>query len=486
MFDMSRNYMPYPHGSILQDVLMRMRAEGTNGSRFGLVGCRDILVSENRTNSIIAREFGLSQIIGDQPDYNADKDHPIEYDDEAVELSVQERGNDYYRRLEDIDYRWIERYARAVIIGFRRNRGGMSQEKKDTYEVGYMTDLETGESQLATDFELVERRYSVEEQLDAAMKLPYIIKALQQGSEKYGMHLLSFVIAKAALLSQGGSNNFSASDFVKQGVYKVNARGDIERACTITDNNDTHSQYGFRYVMKWICGDFPENRFYKLASELVYIAEILGVDLAKEDATKYTRKVVENAACSYLATNKEYIEDRGYGDPRIEELLKEENLFKAVRSFEFEDEVESSVEFSVKEKADLVGMLVSDLNQLSSLDEKKNPKLEREWGTERMQVVDAFLQLFTQGRHSIADYEVHKGLLWIPGKQTYATQEGGKLTDEPMYQHMRGVFTVSGQFVFLMSDLNCSRLAYVSLKKAIIAMKAGVKAGVEYVSISSR
>lgn len=486
MFDVSCSYHPYPCRSIVMDVLMRRRSEGEAGSFFNLPGCRDILVYDKR-NVGLAMNYELSRILEGMADYNADKDHPVDWSEEAAQESAQDREGDYYRRLEDIDIRWIEAYARNVIVGFRVNKSGLTKEKKENCEGGYMTDIETGETILATDLEVVDHPFTMEERLEAETKLPYVLKLLHQGSEKYGVHLLSFIIAKVGLLgrSSGIQRSFTAIDYVRYGVYKMQGDGHIGRQCIITDNNDTHSTYGFRFAMAWISGMYPDDFYYKAANDLIHIADVLEVDLEKEDPLQYDKPIIESVVCQYLATNKEYIESGGYGDPKVLELLKADNLFRVVQdvSREAEYEVRSLTE---EEKADIIGTCVSSYNERVSLATKKNLKCDSDWGVDRMDVVDEFLRFQTKGTHSICEYEERKSLLWNPKKQAYIRFKGETVTDLAAYRNTWGYLSTSGNLVLQNDILTDNIILYVSLSEYLEVARMGRKAEVRYVSILCR
>lgn len=483
MFDVSSSYYPYPCRSIVMDVLMRRRSEGTAGSFFGLPGCRDILIYDKR-NVGLAMNYELSRILDGMADYNADKDHPVDWSEEAVEDGAWDRGGDYYRRLEDIDIRWIEAYARSVIVGFRVNKGGLTKEKQENCEGGYMTDLETGETFLAADLEVTEHLFTTEERLEAEMKLPYVLKLLQQGSEKYGMHLLSFVIAKVALLSRSAGMHqvFTAVHYVRHGVYRMQGDGSIGRQCVITDNNDTHSVYGFRFVMAWISGLYPDDFYYKAALDLMHIAEVLGVNLAEEDPLQYDKNIMESVVCQYLATNKEYVESGGYGDPKVLELLKTENLFRVAQDVSEEPEYEPQG-MTEEEMVDVLGTCVSSYNERMSLVTKRDIRSNPDWGVERMDVVDRFLRMQTKGVHGICEYEERKALLWNPRRQAYIRFRGVAVTDIPAYQDTWGYVSTSGNLVLQNDILEDNTIVYVSLSEYMAEARVGRKAGVRYVSI---
>ena len=482
MFDNSSSYQPYPCGSIVKDVLMRMRSEGVGGSFFGLQGCRDILVNDKR-NAGLAADYELSRILEGMADYNADKDHPVEWSEEASQESAQERAGDYYRKLEEIDIRWIEAYARNVIVGFRLNKNGLTKEKRENYEGGYVTDIETGESMLAADLEIIEHQFTLEERVEAETKLPYVLKLLHQGSERYGMHLLSFVIAKVGLLARSSRSSFTAADYVRYGVYKMNGDGTIGRQCVITDNNDTHSIYGFRFVMAWIGGRYPDDYYYKAAMELQYIAEVLGVDLENENPTKYDKPLIERVVCQYLATNKEYIEAGGYGDPKVLELLKEENLFRVARDMSGGEQEQDGQVLTEDDLAEILGTCVCSYNDRMSLLWEKNQKCEMDWGVERMRVVDRFLRQHTKGEHVLAEYEERKSLLWNSRSQKYVRFRGCVFTDDPLFQNAWGYLSITGNFIFSHKVMEDNMIIYVSLAEYLKAAALGRKAEVKYVSI---
>jgi len=476
MFDVSRRIFPYPQRSILEDVLMRSCEDGVDGSMFGLRGCRELLREQFRGKN---EQYAVEDIISSAADFNADKMHPVDWSEDVANLGVTERPAEYYRRLEDIDERWVHKYVENVLIGFKLHRDGVTKLRQESYEVGYVTDLETGESMIATDLELEESAYSHIERDAAVLKLPYLLRMLQQGSIKARIHLLSMVIAREKLLKTSSRESYSAIDFVRAGVYRMGMDGTIGRMCVSTDNNDTNNEFqGLRYAMKWVSGVFPEDVYYKAANELVYVTQVLGIDLAEENPLDYSQTVVEGALCQYLASNKEFIEAKGYGDPKVRKLLETENLFTVVRSVsEVDDETDRPL--SRVELTEVLADCVNDQYVRNSAGKEVNS----EWGVLRPKVVAEFLETISNGKYNIASYSQENTLLWSEQKGRYAGYPVRDVVRDARYAGRLGYFSLTGNFVIQNNVLDEGYIVYISMEEYLAKRKTGEEVHIRYVEV---
>ncbi len=475
MFDISRKVLPYPQRSILEDVLMRSREDGISGSMFDLTGCRELLKEQFRGRN---EQYAVEDIIRNAADFDADKMRPVDWSEEVAELGAMDRSKVYPRRLEDIDERWIHKYVENVLIGFKLHRDGVTKLRQDSYEVGYVTDLETGESIIATDLELEGAVHSHTERDSAVMKLPYLLRLLHQGSVQARIHLLSMVIAKEKLMESGVCKSYSAVDFVRVGVYRMELDGRIGRRCVSTDNNDTNNEYqGLRYAMKWISGAFPEDTYYKAANELVYMTQVLGIDLTKENPLDYDQAVVEGALCQYLASNKEFIEARGYGDPKVRELLKAENLFTVVKSFSEDEDEDRPLS-----KAELIEVLANCVNtqyMCNSVGKERN----EEWGVLRPKLVAEFLDVISSGKYSMSSYSQENTLLWSDKSSRYAGYPVREVINDARYARKLGYFSLTGNFIIQNDVIEEGCIIYINMAEYLAKRKTGEEVMVRYVEV---
>lgn len=330
MFYTDAYEIPYPSRSILEDVLSRERGDYEN-STTGLPGCRDILRGQLGDK---AGDYPLETILQNLDDYNAEKQKP---DDSEVGSTAMSERDDYYTRLEDIPEDYIRKYVTNALIGFKLRDDGLRSLKNNSLAAAYLEDNDEDKFFIETDLEETVKDVSPEKLLEAKKMLPYHLKVLADGSKEHGGHLLSFIIASLRINDKG--YNWAPRFFVSMGVYSVNPEtGAISSEFVIDDNKRVENNgYGFRRCYQWIKGEINDI-YYKSYKELLGIAEILGIDLKREDPRDYDIGVVEKATCLYIAKNEEFINGIGRADRSILDLIEDGRIFKAMKSLKVDKE----------------------------------------------------------------------------------------------------------------------------------------------------
>ncbi len=464
MIDLTCGRYYYPHRSILKDVLSRSNTD-VSSSLFGLPGCREILVKQNAD----LNEYDLDVILRGAKDYDASKNCPTDRNDSELELSASERRSDYYTRVEDIDPRWIHDYARDVIIGFRKNNSGLKTEKKLDYEVNYFVDNETGDSRLATDFEIQQEKYSVAETVEAKRKLPYVLKVLHNGSKIYGISLLSVLIAYL--------RHKAKNDSVKPGkiatencIWRVTYDGQFSSLCTPQDNAYAYEgKRGYRYIMSWILDAFDDpadkaamEKYTRACSDLIHIADVLGVKLADEEPTDYGKDVIDKATCLYLESNKTFIQDKIEADPELLKLLTKEQLFSCL-THEVEDEKQR---LSVSELAEVTAQTVNIVSIRQAFEHKKRPDMcHTAFSVSRVKLVDEFLVQKLHVDRGISKYEQRDNCLYNTERNDFVYLSGRSFTNQSEFMDSRYIISVTGNLVLLDEDIVVNRgiLRYISI-----------------------
>jgi len=470
MFYNADKIVPYPCRTIMEDVFMRQPGD-YKGSTTLKDGCADLLSEQFKNTSNI---YTLSEILEGSADFNASKARPND-DDIDGDSSASDRL-DYYDRLEDIDDKWIRQYATQVIIGFKTNNNGKRKVDYESKELEAFYD-EEGRIISYSDLEEMEMDFTAEEIREAKVKLPYNLKVLQEGSEQYRAHLLSFIIAMERHAKVYGDTYMTPRHFVEQGVYKVSPAGHITGEFSIQDNTSTYStEWGFRPTVEWACGK-RLDRFYEAYKDLLRVTDILGVDLAMEDPLEYDKDYVDKAVCTYLATNEEYIEAFGYGDPRIIELLKTENLFDVISEVSEEKVVPITVEPS--RYHEVIAMT------LDSVYAK-----ERGWRP-RPELVSEFLAELqkekapTEKRLTASDLMFNKGVVMTgEGRPIYIKLARFLVKEQVESENMRGILTSAGKIIVDEDISKKQQLRVFDVKDALGVLRGELNVrSLSYVSV---
>lgn len=324
MFYTNNRRYAYPSRTILEDVLSRYSNQYA-GSTTGLTGCRELLREQLGDKSSL---YTLEQILAGYSDYNAMRSRPN--DDTDIDGYASDRS-EYYTRLEEIDARFVHKYALEVIIGFKKNNNGRQRIDYASKTAGYFMDEESGSLLSGADIAEVDERYTPAQMEEAKAQLPYLLKVLQLGSQAYHSHLLSFIIAREQIRER--DLPLLPKNFVGFGVYKLNHDGSIGRKYEISDNTNTYDEkqgYGFRATIAWVCGK-RKDTYYDAYERLLHVLEILEINITNENPLDYGKDVVEEAVCTYLATNEEFIADYGMADKNLVGLLKKDSMFNVVK-----------------------------------------------------------------------------------------------------------------------------------------------------------
>lgn len=427
MFWTDDKIMTYPNMSVLEDVLTR------NGDpdewSFSPYRGQCSLLEEQFKNSPYSLLVTVKNIVNSCPDFSPQKAKAN--DDGANREYGASDAEQYYTRLEDIDEEFIVKYALNAIIGYKINNSGVKQVAKQMETISKWYDSEDDDYTSPTDYVETEEDFTVEEVLEAKQKLPYVLKQLWEGSLKYKGSLLSFVIAaeKYYRVSKSGMV-VRPRDIVGYGVYRIDANGNPVSRFVIEDNTGNI----FRTLYSWVTGEFPNDIYYKAYHELIRVCQILDIDITKEDARWYTKDVIKNALCTYLASNEEYLETYGFVNKEIIKMLKPDALFKVAGRLAQDEDAFSTV--SAENVLDEIKMVVNKLRW-------KRPK---EW-SEKPELVEAFLKHYNvnveECQTDIRRYDVSRGILENLDTTTLCVNVSGVLPTK------WAVVSVSGHLIAL-------------------------------------
>ena len=326
MFYVADKVLTYPCKSILEDVLSREGA-ATKESFSPFHGLNKLMMSLTRGNGNIP--YTVKEIISSgRRDFSANKARPnddgADREDSAYEVS------DYYRRLEDIDDDFVVKYVKQVLTGFLWDENGKRRidGRFQTFEL-----WEDEEDGLVSPTDVIaeeEADFNLDDVEEAKKKLPYLLKLLYDGSIKYKGSLLSFTIAVQRFFGNStGEKDIKPSNICNEGVYHVDKFGNITSKFVIEENSGEI----LRTLIKWATGQI-DDRYYRASQELLRVCTILGLDIRNEDAKLYTKDVIDDAVCMYIASNEEYLEDYGFANSKLITALSPEEILKVAKDID--------------------------------------------------------------------------------------------------------------------------------------------------------
>lgn len=326
MFFVRDKILRYPNCSIIEDMLTR-DGQPDEYAFTPYEGCNHLMREQfsNKLSDVIVTP---RMVVANQNDFSAEKIKP---NDDGLNRDVHcSEVTAYYTRLEDITRDWIVKYVKEVIIGYKRHKNGIKQERYELATSYKIYDEEDDNYIDVHDLIEKEREFTAEEVVEAMDKLPYLLKQLHEGSIRYRGSLLSFIIAyeKFCRSGEGGvSNEMRPRHAIAQGVWKMDKYGNL------TDKFDeaANTCEPFRSLFAWICGADKNDMYYKAYMELMKVLTVLQVDITKEDPRDYNGAFIRKVVCTYIASNEEYIETYGFIDRKILDLLGPDKLFTVAK-----------------------------------------------------------------------------------------------------------------------------------------------------------
>lgn len=247
-------------------------------------------------------DISLEDVIANIPDLKLDKLRPHAGDDPNDE--ERSMSDDYDIRFEDIGQEWIDKYGEIMLIGYKLNQKNSYREYlKDNLEyVRVFQDDETGEYVSESDL-ISNKNIVTSEYLKAKNKIPYLLKILFNGSIYYGIHLLSCLIAYNRAKQVSSNGEVTSRAFRRMGIYRVDDKGKITRM--LRDDEDSSSRY--QTIWRWICGDFPNDMYYKASTEFLSCLLCCNVDITLENPLSYDLEFFQKLNVSYIPDNDEFV-----------------------------------------------------------------------------------------------------------------------------------------------------------------------------------
>lgn len=214
-------------------------------------------------------------------------------------------------RQPPIDVSWVKRRLSNMMFNIRNQKGGFKTDKKSFKIRSTIPDEESGVPIDSAEMLTTPRTCSELDVLEYRVKLPYLVKRLHNYGKSKGVHVMSLIIAheKAKLTYCNDSKHNITNQDLYPNVLDTYQDGDPlyvnGEPVYLNKNKGPFQSWGFL----WVTGRTNELRddYYDDMKELVLICHRLGIDLTKEDPTKYTNELMDKITVTYIKSNKEYI-----------------------------------------------------------------------------------------------------------------------------------------------------------------------------------
>lgn len=275
--------------------------------------------------------------------------------------------DDYYENLEDISEDYVVQYIDSVLYNFR-NKQGLGNLRYEMRSYNYFVDEEDGSLVNPTDLKELDKSYSVDEINTAKEKLPYLLKQIHYGSKKRGVSLLSFIIVRQRFI-RDGRQTFYWHDYIDAGVYYMSATGIIgARIPREAQKNTAWSNA----LLDWINGAYPDDMYYRAYIELLRVMEVLNLDITGEDPGDFDERYLSKVLCTYIPSNKEYLETYCAEDAEILMHLSPEGLNEMIKHISSESQVENSTHIKSR-----ISDIASNLNLGLRTDDVWRPQIPK-------------------------------------------------------------------------------------------------------------
>lgn len=258
-----------------------------------------------------------------QVDFDADKIQPhyIEYDyakeieeyeyevpyNPAVDKTDFDR---YYRRLEDINGEYLEKYVGNLVYTICRRSGGVREFNYQHAVAPTILDVEDNTPSELADLETDGQKDAWSESTvnEALTNLPYVLKRFNNLSRLTGIHILGFVcsyiLAKEEnkLLQQAGSTKLlKRNAVISKNVWACDKQGNATHKVEVSNKN----QHAY-FVFDWIEGGIDQYQAYREdVINFMHYVRVLNIDIS-ENMERYGTEFLNKLTVVTLTPNAQY------------------------------------------------------------------------------------------------------------------------------------------------------------------------------------
>lgn len=261
-----------------------------------------------------------------QVDFDADKIQPhykeYDYAKETEEFEYETPYNPavdktdfdrYYRRLEDIDGEYLEKYVGNLVYTICRLSGGVKEFNYQHAVAPTILDVEDDTPSELADLETDGQKDAWSESAinEALTNLPYVLKRLNNMSRLTGIHMLSFVcsyiLAKEEnkLLQQAGSTKLlKRNAVISKNVWACDKMGNATHKVEVSNKN----QHAY-LVFDWMEGNVDKYHAYRDdVINFMHYAKVLNIDIT-EHMERYGTEFLSKLTVVTLTPNLQYNPD---------------------------------------------------------------------------------------------------------------------------------------------------------------------------------
>lgn len=256
----------------------------------------------------------LLKYLRTQNDYDATKQRPVE--GPYVKHAVPPEDGEYLTRLEDIDESWVAKYVTDVIIGYKRNSGGVMDVKAVSNRNGMWTDSD-GQSREITELESYSDSTTGYDLNAVKAKLPYLLRRVFQKSVQLRCSLIS-MYGRYLYLKYEGNTAPKPKDMLEGRIWRMDASGNITTPYTESANHNLEFPEAFKFVK----GAYPQDPYYLDLLELGEVCNLLRVKLWREDPHDYDVNFDRKLLVTYVASNQDFLWAGQRRDTKVLSALK--------------------------------------------------------------------------------------------------------------------------------------------------------------------
>jgi len=261
-----------------------------------------------------------------QVDFDADKIQPhykeYDYAKEIEEYEYEEPYNPavdktdfdrYYRRLEDIDGEYLEKYVSNLVYTICRRSGGVKEFNYQHAVAPTIYDVEDNTASELADLETDGQKDAWSESAinEALTNLPYVLKRFNNLSRLTGIHILSFVCSymlareENKQLQQAGSTKLlKRNAVISKNVWACDKLGNATHRVEVSNKN----QHAY-FVFDWIEGNIDKYQAYREdVINFMHYARVLNLDIT-ENMERYGTEFLSKLAVVTLTPNTQYNPD---------------------------------------------------------------------------------------------------------------------------------------------------------------------------------
>lgn len=220
---------------------------------------------------------------------------------------VSDRPNSF----EEVRRADFVRFLTNMSFNYAKGADGPNRvrQKKENIQLG-MRDDETGDIRLYVDVKEENSMFNADNEDTARKSVMLAIRQLCDMSLVYECNLMDLVIYKARL-SKYGTEKVS-QDTLARNIrrWKPSTKSSSGTWIFYSEKTGFRNAKGFAEAYSYIIGNSPyPSEVINMMATVAYVCESMGIDLAQEDITHYTKESLPISVRMLLPNNREYCDN---------------------------------------------------------------------------------------------------------------------------------------------------------------------------------